>query len=55
MLINQRISGISYRLADGRSGEIIDPFALRAFYTRIFYADKIKNKKRPRQAPKAQG
>ena len=32
-----RASGISYLLADGRSGEIIDPTALRCFYTRIYY------------------
>jgi hypothetical protein len=47
-----RASGISYRLANGQEGEIIDPHALRTFYTRVFYADQIK--KRPafkRQAP----
>jgi hypothetical protein len=36
-----RASGISYLLAKGQSGEIIDPIILRTFYTRIFYA-KIK-------------
>jgi len=50
-----RASGISYLLADGRTGEIIDPTALRMFYTRIFYAyhDQTKRKRTPGQT--AQG
>jgi hypothetical protein len=39
-----RASGISFLLANGESGEIIDPSALRTFYTRVFYADQIKSK-----------
>jgi hypothetical protein len=44
-----RASGISFRLANGQSGEIIDPSALRTFYTRIYYA---KNKNQPPPAPR---
>jgi hypothetical protein len=33
-------SGISYRLSNGKSGEIIDPVALRTFYHRVFYANQ---------------
>jgi hypothetical protein len=40
-----RASGISFRLANGRSGEIVDPTHLRMFYTRLFYADQIKNQR----------
>lgn len=39
-----RASGISFLLANGQSGEIIDPTHLRTFYTRVFYADQIKSK-----------
>lgn len=37
-----RASGISFLLANGKSGDIIDPAALRIFYTRIYYADQKK-------------
>jgi hypothetical protein len=33
---------ISYRLANGKEGNINDPRALLVFYTRIWYEDKIK-------------
>jgi hypothetical protein len=35
LLASARPSGISYRLANGKSGDITDPLALRIFYTRI--------------------
>jgi hypothetical protein len=35
VLASARPSGISYRLANGKSGNITDPKALRIFYTRI--------------------
>jgi hypothetical protein len=37
-----RPSGISYRLASGKSGEITDPLALRTFYWRIYENQKQK-------------
>ena len=43
-----RATGISYRLANGKSDEITDPAALIRFYTRIYYADQIKSKRTPR-------
>jgi hypothetical protein len=33
---------ISYRLRNGKEGNIDDPQALLVFYTRVFYEDKIK-------------
>jgi hypothetical protein len=33
--VSARASGISYRLANGRQGEITDPRVLRIFYTRL--------------------
>jgi hypothetical protein len=35
LLASARPSGISYRLANGKCGNITDPLALRIFYTRI--------------------
>jgi hypothetical protein len=35
---------ISYRLGNGKEGNINDPRALLVFYTRIFYEDKTKGK-----------
>ena len=43
--MTQRISGISFWLANGQSGEIINPSHLRTFYTRVFYADQIKKQR----------
>jgi hypothetical protein len=34
-LLLSRPSGISYRLANGKCGDITDPLSLRIFYTRL--------------------
>jgi hypothetical protein len=42
---------ISYLLANGKSGNITDPWALRTFYTRLYYANSIneENERRHRR------
>lgn len=47
-----RPSGISYRLRNGKEGNITDPEALRTFYFRLFHGQKTKTQKeepRPRR------
>lgn len=46
-----RASGVSFLLANGKSGDIIDPAALRTFYTRLFYAETISTQN-TRKTPK---
>jgi outer membrane receptor for ferric coprogen and ferric-rhodotorulic acid len=41
---------ISYLLSNGKSGDITDPWALRAFYTRLYYA-KTKDDTNTRRRP----
>jgi hypothetical protein len=44
-----RASGISYRLANRKEGTITDPAALRTFYYRIFYGQKINQETEKRE------
>jgi hypothetical protein len=46
---------ISYLLANGKSGNIDDPWALRAFYTRLYYGNIQRQKSQAARRSHGQG